>query len=736
MLKRLLSLFLVVLMIFSCMSVSLVSVSAKDDTMDKLVSLIKKFPHGKYWNHTGKNNPDGVTSSPCSSHRNCDYFGGCSCNSYGGAIQCMGFAAKLAYDFSGVDRLQYEESSRLDVSKLRVGDIIRADYHSVFVTGVSGNKISIAHCNYGANCIIRWETVDTSFFRSVDYVLHLEGNDRTNTNIKWHEAYTGANTPDEPDEPDNPDTPDEPDYEVAGDGEVWKTEPDGDVNIRRSPSTSGSVLGSIPELTEFDVYEKSFDGVYLWARVKYDGMNGYCALNFAEHISGEYENPTLDDLDGKYTTKTGVSFNWDAVSGAESYKVSLYNKDKNLIKDYTAKADNYRLTDIDSGKYFVKVSVVNSAAPSWKASSDMVSFSVEKEYVPVTGVSLRKTGIVAVGESGKFNPTVAPAEATNKALVWKSSNERVATVSADGTVKGISPGKVKITCTSKDNSKIFAECDFTVRPASVTMVQVKTGTSESTIGLRWNESKGATGYSLYRYDVKTKKYVKISEGRSLSYIDKSLTAGTQYIYAVKPYTIIGGVRINGKWEPVTANTTPSAIKVIKQTGSDTGRVRVEWEKKQGAYAYVVFKYNPETKKFEKLGATTKNGFIDNDKAATKVYYRVVSAVRTSDGYAGSKSSPTVTAITGIERPKVKSTVNKTSVTLTWSDVEYATHYQIFKVVNGKNVLLKTLTADSDSYTEKNLKSGTSYTYIVRAARNHSKTLKLYSSNVTVKLKTA
>ena len=732
-LKSLICLFLVIVMIFGSISITTVNVSAADDTMTKLTALIKKFPHGKYWNHTGKNDPDSVTDSPCSSHRNCDYFGGCSCNSFGGAIQCMGFAAKLSYEITGVDRNEYEEVSTLDVSKLRVGDIIRADYHSVCVTGVNGNNISIAHCNYGGNCIIRWETVNKSFFGYVDYVLHLKGNERTNTDIKWHDAYTGTITPDLP---DTPDTPENPEYDVIGDGEIWKTEADGNVNIRSQASTSGNVIGSIPELTEFDVYEKSFDGVYLWAKVKYNGITGYSALNFAEYVSGEYEKPTLESPDGKYTTKTGISIKWRAVSGVESYKISLYDKDKKLLKDYTAKADNYKITDIKSGKYFVKVTCMNSAAPSWNVSGDMKSFTVAEENVPVTGVSLRKTGSIEAGSSGKFSPTVYPVEATNKELIWKSSNTKIATVSADGTVTGIAPGQVRITCTSKENSKLTATCDFVVKPSAIKTIQTVKGTSESTVGLKWSESKGATGYTLYRYNEKTESYSKLAEGKGTSYTDKNLFPSSRYTYAVRPYAVVGGVRINGPWKPVIAQTTPTAIKVIKQTGSDTGRVRVEWEKKQGAYAYVVFKYNPETEKFEKLGATVKTGFIDNDKPATKVYYRVVSAIKTGDGYAGSKSSPTLTAITGLEKPEVKSSAKGTSVTLSWDSVEHATHYQVFRIIDGKSVLLKTLTSASESYTDKNLKSGVTYTYYVRAGRVHSQSLKLYSSQTVVKAKVA
>ena len=88
MIKRLLSLFLAVLMAFSCISVVsaveedpyAVGTVAADDTMTKLDYLIRKYPHGKYWNHMGssKNNPEGVTDTPCSSHSNCQYDGSCS----------------------------------------------------------------------------------------------------------------------------------------------------------------------------------------------------------------------------------------------------------------------------------------------------------------------------------------------------------------------------------------------------------------------------------------------------------------------------------------------------------------------------------------------------------------------------------------------------------------------------------------------------------------------------------
>ena len=68
-------------------------------------------------------------------------------------------------------------------------------------------------------------------------------------------------------------------------------------------------------------------------------------------------------------------------------------------------------------------------------------------------------------------------------------------------------------------------------------------------------------------------------------------------------------------------------------------------------------------------------------------------------------------------------------------MNYATHYQVYKVVDGKKVLLKTVTSDTTSLMDKNLNSATEYTYYIRAARVHSKTLKLYSSQTGIMIKT-
>ena len=68
--------------------------------------------------------------------------------------------------------------------------------------------------------------------------------------------------------------------------------------------------------------------------------------------------------------------------------------------------------------------------------------------VPVTGIELFHGGVGYVGGNEKVSCTVSPADATNKKLVWSSSNPDVATVDQSGNVTYLSAGKVTVTAKS------------------------------------------------------------------------------------------------------------------------------------------------------------------------------------------------------------------------------------------------------------------------------------------------
>ena len=83
--------------------------------------------------------------------------------------------------------------------------------------------------------------------------------------------------------------------------------------------------------------------------------------------------------------------------------------------------------------------------------------------VKVTKITLNKTtASVGKGKTMQLTATVTPTNATNKAVTWKSSNTKIATVSSTGKVTAKAAGTVTITCTAKDGSGKKATCKVTV----------------------------------------------------------------------------------------------------------------------------------------------------------------------------------------------------------------------------------------------------------------------------------
>ena len=82
---------------------------------------------------------------------------------------------------------------------------------------------------------------------------------------------------------------------------------------------------------------------------------------------------------------------------------------------------------------------------------------------------------IAAGRKVQLRATVAPSKATNKAVTWKSSNTKVATVSSTGVVtfkKNAGGKRVVITATAKDGSKKYAKITLACMKGSVKAIKL------------------------------------------------------------------------------------------------------------------------------------------------------------------------------------------------------------------------------------------------------------------------
>lgn len=128
-----------------------------------------------------------------------------------------------------------------------------------------------------------------------------------------------------------------------------------------------------------------------------------------------------------------------------------------------------------------EVTAVGPGTCSVSASSGNVrAYCAVTVIVSVTGVSLDITSYeLEMGETVSLTATVSPSNATDKSVSWSSSRPTVATVSAGGVVKAISPGSCTITAKA---GNCTAACQITVKGIPVESVSLSQTSWSTTVG--------------------------------------------------------------------------------------------------------------------------------------------------------------------------------------------------------------------------------------------------------------
>lgn len=156
------------------------------------------------------------------------------------------------------------------------------------------------------------------------------------------------------------------------------------------------------------------------------------------------ENEYLKAFQGKHVL---------AVGEKGTKKVSVKG-----LKPSTKYSDVQVAYDYDSSNSLSKRASEATAVPE---------FTTKTPVVNVTGVTLDKTTLsLDTGKKAQLVATVAPSNATNKAVTWSSDNTEVATVDGSGKVTTVKAGTANIKVTTKDGSKsASAKVTVTAKPA-------------------------------------------------------------------------------------------------------------------------------------------------------------------------------------------------------------------------------------------------------------------------------
>lgn len=175
---------------------------------------------------------------------------------------------------------------------------------------------------------------------------------------------------------------------------------------------------------------------------------------------------TVKNLPAKtLTLKKGKSFKLKlkvTVTGGAS-KAVTYSSSNKKVATVNSKG---KITAKKKGK--ATITITSKADSSKKLK---IKVTVGK---PVKKVKLSQTSATIItGKSLTLKATVTPKKASNKKVVWTSSDTSIATVSKKGVVKTLKAGTVKITATAKDGSGKKKVCTIKViDPITISSLEV------------------------------------------------------------------------------------------------------------------------------------------------------------------------------------------------------------------------------------------------------------------------
>ena len=152
-------------------------------------------------------------------------------------------------------------------------------------------------------------------------------------------------------------------------------------------------------------------------------------------------------------------------------------------KSVTWKSSNTSVATVDSNG---KVTAVGNGSATITVTTSVGSKTATCNVIvniAPTGVTLDKTSatLTSKGETVTLKATVAPSDAANKNVTWKSSNTSVATVDSNGKVTAVGNGTATITVTTAIGNKT-ATCNITVSIAPTGVTLDKTNATLTTKG--------------------------------------------------------------------------------------------------------------------------------------------------------------------------------------------------------------------------------------------------------------
>ena len=390
-------------------------------------------------------------------------------------------------------------------------------------------------------------------------------------------------------------------------------------------SEEGKVLINISSTTVSDVEEKYT----------------YTGENIAPELTIKYENEKLEkDTDytveykdnkeigkativitgkGKYTGTKEVQFNIEKAT----YDMSNV-KFEDLTVAYDGKSHLITATGLPNG---VKVEYKNNEKIEMGEYTVTAVFTGDAEHyndiadmtatLKIIGKDISNFIVSKIDNQVFTGKGIKPSvEIKDGKIVLKNGTDYTLSYS-----NNINTGKATVTITGKGDYSGTKTATFNIIPTVVKSLKVKSQ-SDKKITLKWAKNDGeVTGYRIYMYDSKTKKYKYVGKTKDTKYTIKNLKKNKKYKFKVRAYKKIDGTQYFGSYKKITAYTGPSTP-VLKRITTYKRQVALKWSKVKKAIGYRIYR-STDGKSYSKLKTLNEKDATDYLRwglTKGKIYY--------------------------------------------------------------------------------------------------------------------
>lgn len=186
-------------------------------------------------------------------------------------------------------------------------------------------------------------------------------------------------------------------------------------------------------------------------------------------------------------------------------------------------------------------------------------------------------------------------------------------------------GKYKVRVDFKGKYSGSKTLTFKIVPGVTSSVSYKSYLNS--VKLTWKKVDNATGYRIYLYNTKKKKYEKYTDTTKRTLKVNKLKSGQKYKFRIKAYTVVGDKKyFSSKYKNYSVITKPAKIDFKTLNSRRSGEAELKWTKVTGADGYrVYYSEKKDFKSYKKMTVSkgkTDSAVVKKLKSGKRYYFKI------------------------------------------------------------------------------------------------------------------